>query len=247
MSILYESFVINLDRQPERFTQFRQWNGGCGLTIQRFAAVDGVTVNEATRRAVVTDEAYSANPNKGGIGCRLSHKRLWEYAARIVKPIAVFEDDAVLRLDIKTVLFPLIAGLRQLWDIILLGCNTDAVLNFHPSEKLQSTPLFSPYPTGAELAAFQASTGQVRLLRLSNSYGLCGYVISPLGAKRLLQLCFPIENRLLFIPGLGLRSYVGLDHTLNAHYSSISAYMCWPPLVLSPNDPTRSETLRSGQ
>ena len=80
----------DIDRQPERLAEFRQWNGGCGLTIQRFPAVDGATVDEATRRTVVTDDAYSANPSIGGVGCRLSHQRLWKYSTDVFKPIVVF-------------------------------------------------------------------------------------------------------------------------------------------------------------
>ena len=44
----YESFVINLDRRAEKLAEFYRWNADCGLTIQRFAAVDGATPAKAS-------------------------------------------------------------------------------------------------------------------------------------------------------------------------------------------------------
>ena len=48
----YPCHVINLERQPERLAEFRRWNADCGLTIERFPAVDGSALDEAARRQV---------------------------------------------------------------------------------------------------------------------------------------------------------------------------------------------------
>ena len=36
-----KNFVVNLDRQPEKFERFLKRNEGCGIAFERFPAVDG--------------------------------------------------------------------------------------------------------------------------------------------------------------------------------------------------------------
>lgn len=51
------------------------------------------------------------------------------------------------------------------------------------------------YPSQRDLDAFVRGRGQVALQRLNLCFGICAYVISPTGARHLLQKAFPMDNR----------------------------------------------------
>jgi GR25 family glycosyltransferase involved in LPS biosynthesis len=235
----FRSFVINLDRQPERMAEFRTWNETCGLPIERFPAIDGNTLDEATRLSVTDIPQLTW----GAVASAMSHRDLWRLAADTFQTIVIFEDDAVLRLDIASAIPRMIGSLTGFWDIILLGINTNSVFELRAGEKLGAGPRFTAYPSREELVRFRGLDAPPHLHRLGYAFGLPGYMISPLGARKLLELCFPIRERGIKIPGLEhLRGPGTLDVLLNAFYSTVTAYVAWPPLVLTPNDPVTSGT-----
>jgi GR25 family glycosyltransferase involved in LPS biosynthesis len=232
--------VINLDRHVDRLAAFQRWNAGCGFSIERFPAADGYALDEATRRTLATSDRYAP----GMLGNSLSHKRLWERTIQSAEPMIIFEDDAVLRADFSTVLPPLIGAIQWTWDIVLLGVNTNSVLYFRAGQALPKSELrFGAHPTVEELVNFQTLNEEVELARLANAFGICGYAISPHGAERLLKLCFPMDDRVLAIEGIARPVLVSsLDGMMNSFYADLDAYVCWPPLVLSPNDQATSST-----
>lgn len=241
-SFPYRCFVINLDRQPERLAEFRAWNDACGLPIERFPAIDGNMLDDATWKALtLAPEVHT----KGAFGGALSHRALWQVAAETFQTVMVFEDDAVLRLDIAEATQSILQSISGFWDIILLGVNTNALLVLRPGETPPQGSAYSPYPPRDELIAFREERLPTRAYRLSYAFGIPGYLVSPLGARKLLELCFPIRDRSIFVPGL--RMPVGpstIDALMNAFYSTLTSYVVWPPLVLPPNDPASSGTLK---
>jgi hypothetical protein len=66
-------------------------------------------------------------------------------------------------------------------------------------------------------------------------------VLSPRGALNLLDCCFPLDSRSIFIRSLGraLVAYT-LDTRVNAHLPALKAYACIPPLVLPDNSAAAS-------
>jgi glycosyl transferase family 25 len=235
----YPCFVINLDRQPERLAAFRQWNDGCGLEIERFAAVDGRTLDEAARRALILFEP----PSAGTYGLAASHKLLWERTVEAGRPHVILEDDAVLRSDIADELPRVIGRIGGFWDIILLGFNTNAPLHLRSGERYRGRPIhFEPYPNETQLRDHRQSRGDVEPYRLAHAFGVCGYIVSPMGARKLLVACFPVKGRTLFMPDGRLIKTPTVDSETNAIYATIDAYVCLPPLVMTPNDPATSST-----
>lgn len=235
----YPCYVINLDRQPERLATFRQWNDGCGLAIERFPAIDGAGLDEAARRRVTTIDGM----RPGVLGNAASHKVLWEQTVDRMRPHVIFEDDAVLRSDIAEALPAAIAKIGGFWDILLLGFNTNAGLYLRPGEHLPGSIEFEYYPSEARLRAHRDARDEVRPYRLANAFGACGYAISPLGARKLLQQCFPIMKRLLVIRNRPALVVTTIDGPMNVAYPMIDAYICLPPLVMTPNDPATSSTV----
>lgn len=258
MAVRYPCFVINLDRQPDRYATFRRWNADTGLAIERFPASDGVKLDEQTRRAVAETDDYHV----GMIGNAHSHKRLWEHAKDIGRPIVVFEDDAVLRRDIVDAMPKVVRSIGGYWDVIMLGFNTDSMLVLHEGEQMPMM-MYSEYPDERELEIFRNEIREVSARKMKYTFGVCGYMISPFGANNLLEKCFPMGDRFArikisdynrgfpanfkgpepIVKGRAIRVTArSIDATMNLFYSELSAYACVPPLVMTPNEQSTSTT-----
>jgi hypothetical protein len=75
------------------------------------------------------------------------------------------------------------------------------------------------------------------MLRLTNAFGLCCYSISPLGARKFLDHCFPLRESELFICEVNLRvGNYGIDVAMNHLYCQSQSYVCFPPLAATAND-----------
>jgi GR25 family glycosyltransferase involved in LPS biosynthesis len=235
-----KNFVINLGRQPERYDYFLKLNALTKITFERFEASDGASLSreEAVGMKLV---APGAQLTPGAVGCAASHFRIWQQTVEAGTPALVFEDDAVLRNDIKARLDFLLSGLTD-WDYIALGYNTDVVLDLDWAPGMRAMMTFQPkYPNDEYAAVFQVSTAQVAAIRLNNCFGTPGYVVSPAGARKLLQLCFPLDNRSYSLPALNATGRViGIDAMLNAIFASIRAFACFAPLVVTKNEQASS-------
>jgi GR25 family glycosyltransferase involved in LPS biosynthesis len=235
-----KNYVINLKRQPEKFERFSELNAGSGIAFERFEASDGSEMSEQEAVAAKV-MASGAKLTKGAIGCGASHQRIWKEMAQANAPALVFEDDAVIRNDIDAVLPALLAGMEN-WDILVLGYNTDSILDLEIARGISSAVVFAPkYPTKESEAAFQKSKAPVADLKLNHCFGTSAYAVSPSGAKKLLKFCFPMDNRQIAIPALK-RSFpaFGLDCMLNDVYKNVEAFACFAPLALPKNDRTAS-------
>jgi len=86
-----KSYVINLDRAPERLAAITAQFQAQALEFTRQTAVDSTTISD---KACLPFELLSS---KDEIACFLSHRLLWQKIAENSAPYAaVFEDDALL-------------------------------------------------------------------------------------------------------------------------------------------------------
>jgi glycosyl transferase, family 25 len=95
---------------------------------------------------------------------------------------------------------------------------------------------------GDRVLDFQDRRYDVMPLRLHSAFGLVCYTLSPRGAKKFSERCFPLRNESIFVPGL--RRHVtnfGIDVAMNQHYANLQAFACFPPLVWTENDKTNSD------
>ena len=240
-----KNFVINLGRQPERYDNFLRLNAATKIAFERFDASDGVLLSreDAVGMKLV---APGTQFTPGAGGCAASHFRIWQQTVESGTPALVFEDDAILRNDIKERLDVLLPALTN-WDYIALGYNTDLVLDLDWAPGMRAMMVFQPkYPNDENAAVFQVSTAQVAAIRLNNCFGTPGYVISPAGARKLLQLCFPMDNRSYPVPAYNATGKViGIDSMLNTVFASVRAFACFAPLVVTKNDQATS-TVQTG-
>jgi GR25 family glycosyltransferase involved in LPS biosynthesis len=102
----FQTFIINLDRSPERYTYVTEQLKTMGITkYRRWRASDGkkISVNSMIKQGV---NPWLAENEKGSAGCSLSHIRLWRYMVR--KQLGwclILEDDVNFHPDFMR-LFP---------------------------------------------------------------------------------------------------------------------------------------------
>jgi glycosyl transferase family 25 len=235
-ALAIKNFVISLDRQPDKYESFLKRNTGCEIAFERFSASDGSQMTDQDVMALGL-VAPGARFTKGAVGCAASHWRIWKWAAEHGVPALVFEDDATIRHDINERLATLLPALGN-WDYVALGYNIDSVLDVEFAPGMRSIMVFMPKRPDDKIdAEFQRSKTQVAAIRLNTCFGTAGYVVSPSGARKLLELCFPMDNRSFSVPSLGRTlAATGIDHMMNVIYGGIEAYACFAPLVVPRND-----------
>lgn len=241
-----KNFVVNLNRQPEKYESFLRLNAGSKIAFERFEASDGASFSSQDvlgMNLVVSGAQFTP----GAVGCAASHLRIWQQTVQSEVPALVFEDDAIVRNDI-TERLDVLRRLKD-WDYVALGYNTDSILELELTPGFKSEMVFTPkQPSNESAAVFQRSTAEVAAFRLINCFGTAGYVVSPRGAKRLLELCFPMENRFLRVAALNRTIPVmGVDGMMNFIYNSIEAFACLSPLVIPKNNNAVSTTVPTGE
>ena len=119
-----ETWVINLDRAPERLARIAAQLDRLGLTWTRLPAVDARALQPA-QRAALDDVAYRRKHGKepvlGELGCYLSHVEVMRRFVAGGAPYAlVLEDDVQLRDSLPAVLQGLVAQPGR-WDMVKLS------------------------------------------------------------------------------------------------------------------------------
>lgn len=110
---MYESFVINLDRNADRLRFMQAQFDALGLPLTRLAAVNGYDPAKISNAAAAS---YAMLP-KGEIGCFESHRAFWRQVIERKLPGAyVLEDDVVVASDFGQLDFP--AALLAETDVI---------------------------------------------------------------------------------------------------------------------------------
>jgi len=234
--------VISLARQPERRVLFLRRNAHVPSTF--FDAVDGHTLSEDQIRSSglflpEVTRTYDAH----SYGVAMSHWHLWKEAAASDGPTTIAEDDALLRHDFEARSEALLATLPAGWDIALWGWNFDSVLCIWPIGNVSPAVVLFDEPRLRESPeSFQTIATPVQAFRLERAFGLPVYTLSPTGAAKMLDLCFPQAGYSVWIPVFDkYLPNVGVDVSMNAAYPKTHSFACFPPLAVTPN--VRGETV----
>jgi GR25 family glycosyltransferase involved in LPS biosynthesis len=247
---------INLKSRPGRNEAFLAHNraelDASAFPWRRIDGVEGSrlsTAEELVSRGIITrgglSEGYEPH-TWGHLGAALSHRSLWEQAARSSAEdvLVVLEDDAEVCPQFGAQLRRVLerAEKRKPWDIVHLGFNTDAPLTIRldcPRLEVRLTCQENDHPIGLG-APFAVSwpekpqEEEILLARVLDIHGICGYAVSTRGARRLLEACFPLTA-------------TSIDGTISRETRAgrVQAWMAFPPLVLSANDYADSDTVSS--
>lgn len=246
---MQDAVVINLPRRLDRKAQFLRWNAARSLAFNFFAAVDGKAVDRAALPATTIAPADIAKFTAGALGCALSHGAPWRRARDRGKATLIVEDDCCLAADFGAEA-DRILGLRDMsWDIIYFGYNTDGGIAVELQPGLPVTLDFrGRNPRMAWLDRFSAAASPPPALhRVQQLWGALCYAVSPRGAQRLTDSCFPLSRRRpVRHPVTGAPIQVGgLDAMINLAIEdgNIEAYACIPPVALGPNDRRTSDVM----
>lgn len=228
--------VISLPRSPDRLSDFFSLNNKV-TSFSIFNAVDGAQEQfSSSDLAPYFSPEILAIYSKGAIGNAMSHIRLWEAAAGSNVSLNIFEDDAILRKDFKFVSEKIIEE-SEVADIILWGYNYDFPLYLNLGVSAPCVPIvFDQEKLRSNLAEFVLEGVDPAILRTSYFAGVCGYFVSPRGARNIISALFPIKYSEWNLPLLRKPARnIGVDMALSQVSSKVRIYACVPPIVITPN------------
>lgn len=237
--------VINRAVDTDRLERFRRFNQHAGV-IERAEGVEGerFTPADLAERGMA-DPGLKYTP--GALGAALSHLGLWSQAAQQDTPLVIFEDDALLCRNFATESERLIATLPEGWDVALLGYNFNAPITIDALPGVtRGTVTLDEKRMQKNASSFTSQDVNAGIFRLLQAFGLCAYVVSPKGARRLLDCCLPLRAQEYQQLGLDrMVRNVGIDVVTSYHYAQLNAFGAFPPLAISPNDKALSTTRRT--
>ena len=233
-------WVINLDRTPDRYQRFRQYNDAF-IGHRRLPAIDGTNVSRdelAARNILAPPVPYSP----GGVGNLLSHLSLWEHCIREDRVVTVCEDDAIFNHQFQNITNILYGLCKGLFDIVYWGWNFDSPVKFDLLPGGNPTVLHADQTTLRQsVDNFRSGNIASSLYRLHELYGVICYSISPRGARKIISNLFPIQQQNVF--SSAMNRPVGnhaVDVSLNALHPRLDSLLCLPPLVATINDVSKS-------
>lgn len=169
-----QTWVINLDRAPERWARISSQLQGLGLAFTRLPAVDARTLTQ--QQLSLLDVAgfrrqHGMTPVMGELGCYLSHVRACElFLASKAAFALVLEDDVLLHRALQ----PVLTGLMKhpgRWDMVKL----------------------SAVHSGTPVACLELCPGHHLAVMLSRCTGSSAYLLNRRAAQAYLQKLLPMS------------------------------------------------------
>jgi len=205
--------------------------------IHRFSAVEGASLNrdDLVAAGVLSDDLRYT---PGALGCAMSHHFFWGVAVKEGTAITVCEDDAIFHQDFDRLSEDVIHECGADWDLVMWGWNFDSILYYELLPGVSpSVAQFDQLELRNSLERFQALPLAPHPYPLLRSFGTVAYSVSPQGASRLLERCFPLRPQFVDFPGINPAfPNTGIDIAMNACYADIRAFVCMPPLVVTKNE-----------
>lgn len=170
------SYVINLDRSPERLQYVLPSIVTLGYPLERISAVDGKKLSETEVNNSVNFAAYERYlnnyPRLGTIGCSLSHIHTWQqFLNSNFEYAVVFEDD--VKFDPAT--------LRPIIDLLI------------KNNKYWDISTFEVAHNGMPLTIKQLSDPYKLVVYLTEISHTGAYIINRNAAQKLLEKALPIK------------------------------------------------------
>ena len=223
--------VISLQSAEKRRDKFSEVNHH--LRFEFFDAVIGAAIGLDVRENR-NFFAAELNYSDGSLGNALSHFLLWKNCIESGQSMTIAEDDSIFRDDFLQTSQEMLNQVGEDWDIIYWGFNFDSPLYLMLMPEVSGSALiFDQASLRKNNEVFKKSTDKPWMLPLNMCCGLPAYIVSPSGAEKLLNFCFPLSN-INKITGQRF-SNVGLDTAMGAVGAHIRALVSVPPLVITNN------------
>lgn len=169
-----QTWVINLDRAPDRLARISRQLQALQLPFRRLPAVDARSFTPAQAAAIDEPEyrrKHGKTPVAGELGCYLSHVEVMRsFIASDARFALVLEDDALLHASLPAVLRGLIANPER-WDMVKL----------------------SGVHSGTPVAGVEVAPGHRLAVMLSRCTGSSAYLLNRRAAERYLQGLLPMS------------------------------------------------------
>ena len=169
-------------------------------------------------------------------------RELWQHAVNNDVTTHIAEDDAVLHPTFAEQAHELLSLLPDQWDIMLWGYTHKCGLTL---EAYRNGPPLRLWTANAEAKlytdTFLAATFVSNPVRCYAAWNTFAYSVTPAGARKLLDTCWPIKAENGRIPGQQkLFPIYGLDAKMACLMNDLSTWIAWPPLAFHPHDPDDS-------
>jgi GR25 family glycosyltransferase involved in LPS biosynthesis/tetratricopeptide (TPR) repeat protein len=204
---IMKTFVINLDRRPDRWENFSKQSEPKFLKYNRFSAVDGSTLVPTEQLQRIFD-GNDYNMRKGMVGCALSHIKLYtEILTSNIDIACIFEDDITFVPNFEKKFLHLFKDMDKDWDLCYLGHHVWPAKKTETMYDKESMPVVQRLNTQESLTLSMGGTG--------------GYLITRQGVEKLLS----------FINKNGMVN--GIDTMQQRCADFIKVYYCTPHLIYS--------------
>ncbi|MEC5384281.1 glycosyltransferase family 25 protein [Uliginosibacterium sp. H3] len=233
-----KTYCINLDRSTQRLEEFERHNCSA-IAYERFPAVDGKTVaREGLAYSGLMTPEILQKYKDGAVGAALSHRSLWLQCIADQTPLTVCEDDAIFHPEFRSIQSRILGTLDGDFDVLLWGWNFDSPMTLSLHGGVNRCAILGDQNGLREsIEAFKSAPIRPDVLKLHAALGLVCYTVTPKGAKKLLERCFPLRPMSVAFPGLSYRvANMGLDVVTGAAYPTMDSYVAFPPPVITRND-----------
>lgn len=217
--------------------------------VSRFSAIDGRTldIHSLVQNGLANSNILSTY-TLGAVGLAMSHVALWDIAIKTRTTLTVCEDDAIFNDRFDLYSGDVIKRLPSGWDLISWGWNFDLFVCFEMLPNVSfCLAQFEQDRLKANVERFQNQAIDPQAYRLKWAFGTPCYTVTPKGAHALRSKCVPLQPTITsFAPGLRVAPYmpyfknVGIDSAMNSVWSQLNAYLCFPPLVVTKNETSKS-------
>lgn len=227
--------VLSAESAPQQLEQFRRVNAGVNLPFEASPATEGKDVDLRELVEIELLDRENEDWDAASVANALSHWMCWHQAVETQRPVAVLQDDAVLRHDFVARLKTVLEGLPDGWEYLQLGFNLRFGVDLMVTPDCRYRAQFTRRTSVVnDLEIFMDTVSPVVPLRMFNAFGAFAYIITPAAAKLLIDSCFPLRTEVLYVPCLkGRIRTTGIDEVMNRFFGDLQSYASFPPLAMS--------------
>lgn len=204
-----KTFVINLDRRPDRWSQFQNLDDPKPLKYERFSAIDGSKLKPTLQLQQIFD-FNDYNMRQGMVGCAMSHIKLYIQLLQDEETdvYCILEDDLEFVPDFDSKLLFCAKELHKTkWDMFYLGHHLWKQFIDNEVYSKSLWPKVEQFDRAESLRRSMGGTG--------------GYMITKKGAERLLE----------FINRTGMTN--GIDTVQQKAADELNIFYAYPHLIYS--------------